>query len=102
MAKEPSAIESYEDWLRQFVKLAENGRKLAASLKDGARGRGQKLQEQRFSSHAQRLYDAEVYWTLQIPGVASLAAAERAVATPAAPAAKLKAAAKPRAKSAAR
>jgi hypothetical protein len=71
-------IDAYEAWLRQYVKLAEAGRKLASQLGDGARRRGNRMNEHRFSSHAQRLYNEEVYWTLQIQGIASLAAAQRA------------------------
>jgi hypothetical protein len=103
VAKEPSKIESYEAWLREFVRLAETGRKRAAELRELARGQGRKLQEQRFSSHAQRLYNEEVYWTLQIEGVASAAAAERALSpAPAKPAAKAPAKRPARAKSATR
>lgn len=84
-------IDAYEAWLRQYVKLAEAGRKLASQLSDGARRRASKINEHRFSSHAKRLYDEEVYWTLQIQGVASLAAAQR-TAAPEAPAPAKKAA----------
>ncbi len=70
-------IGAYEAWLRHYVKLAETGRKLASQLTDSARRRGSKINEHRFSSHAQRLYNEEVYWTLQIQGVVSLAAAQR-------------------------
>ena len=82
-------VEQYEAWLRQYVRLAESGRKLASRLADTARGRGLRMNEQRFAGHAQRLYNEEVYWTLQIAGVAQLAAALRAEA-PAAPAARAK------------
>jgi hypothetical protein len=68
----------YETWLRQFVRHAETGRKLATHLSDAARRHGQRMNEQRFSGHAERLYKEEVYWTLQIQGVASLAAAQPA------------------------
>jgi len=92
----------YETWLRQFVRHAETGRKLATHLSDAARRHGQRMNEQRFSGHAERLYKEEVYWTLQIQGVASLAAAQQAEkpaatkAPPAKPAAKAAAkAAKP-------
>ena len=95
MAGGYARLGEYEAWLRQYVKLAENGRKLAAELKDVARGHGSKLHEQRFASHAQRLYNEEVYWTLQITGVASLAAAERA-AVPVAVSVPAKKAAKPK------
>jgi hypothetical protein len=94
----PAAYEragDYEAWLRQFVRLAETGRKLATSLGDAARRHGQRMNEQRFSSHAERLYKEEVYWTLQIQGVASLAAAQRAEAPPAPKAAKPAKPAKP-------
>jgi hypothetical protein len=88
----------YETWLRQFVRHAEAGRKLATHLSDAARRHSQRMNEQRFASHAERLYKEEVYWTLQIQGVASLAAAHAAEA-PAArkepPARTAKAAAKP-------
>jgi hypothetical protein len=91
-------IDEYETWLRHYVRLAESGRKLATGLAEAARRQASRLNEQRFSSHAQRLYNEEVYWTLQVQGIASLAAAQRA-ATPAAPppvsAAKKKAAKKP-------
>ena len=73
-------IDAYEAWLRQYVRLAETGRKRASQLADGARRRANKMNEHRFSSHAQRLYNEEVYWTLQIQGIASLAAAQRATA----------------------
>jgi hypothetical protein len=93
---EPGAarVEAYEAWLRQYVRLAEEGRKLATQLADAARRRGRRLDEQRFAGHAQRLYNEEVYWTLQIAGVASLAAAERLEMPRAAPG-KRAAAAKP-------
>jgi hypothetical protein len=81
----------YETWLRQFVRHAEAGRKLATHLSDAARRHGQRINEQRFSSHAERLYKEEVYWTLQIQGVAGLAAAHAAEA----PARTAKAPAKP-------
>jgi hypothetical protein len=81
----------YETWLRQFVRHAEAGRKLATHLSDAARRHSQRLNEQRFASHAERLYKEEVYWTLQIQGVASLAAAHAAEA----PARAVKAPAKP-------
>jgi hypothetical protein len=68
-------VGEYEAWLRQFVRLAESGRELATRLAESARRHGQRMNEQRFSSHAERLYKEEVYWTLQIQGVASLAAA---------------------------
>ena len=70
-------IGDYEAWLRNYVKLAESGRKLATGLAAAARGHGSRLNEQRFTGHAQRLYNEEVYWTLQIQGVASLAATPR-------------------------
>ncbi|HUB95201.1 MAG TPA: hypothetical protein VL993_04745 [Stellaceae bacterium] len=72
----------YETWLRQFVRQAETGRKLATHLSDSARRHGQRLNEQRFASHAERLYKEEVYWTLQIQGVASLAAHAAEAPTP--------------------
>jgi hypothetical protein len=75
-------IPAYEAWLRQYVKLAEAGRKLASQLADDARRHGSRMNEQRFSSHAQRLYNEEVYWTLQIQGVLSLVAAQAALAPP--------------------
>ncbi|HXQ50903.1 MAG TPA: hypothetical protein VN802_07410 [Stellaceae bacterium] len=87
MAAPGTAIEAYESWLREYVRLAEAGRKLATQLGDASRRRGERLNEQRFSGHAHRLYNEEVYWTLQIAGVTSLAAAEREAA-PAAPRAK--------------
>jgi hypothetical protein len=88
-------IGAYEAWLRHYVKLAESGRKLASQLSDGARRRGSKINEHRFSSHAQRLYNEEVYWTLQIQGVVSLAAVKPADApAPAKKAAKPAAAAR--------
>ncbi len=91
-------IDEYEAWLRNYVRLAETGRKLATSLAEAARRHGSRLNEQRFSGHAQRLYNEEVYWTLQVQGVATLAATQRA-ATPEKPppvsAAKKKAAKKP-------
>jgi hypothetical protein len=70
----------YEAWLRQFVRHAETGRKLATILSGAARRHGQRMNEQRFASHAERLYKEEVYWTLQIEGVASLAASHAAEA----------------------
>lgn len=79
-------VEAYETWLRHYVRLAETGRKLATQLADAARRRGRRLDEQRFSGHAHRLYNEEVYWTLQIAGVAELAAAERVELPEAAPA----------------
>jgi hypothetical protein len=69
-------LHEYEAWLRQYVRLAETGRKLATQLGDAARRRGQRINEQRFAGHAQRLYNEEVYWTLQVQGVANLAAAQ--------------------------
>ena len=69
-------LHEYEAWLRQYVRLAETGRKLATQLGDAARRRGQRMNEQRFAGHAQRLYNEEVYWTLQVQGVANLAAAQ--------------------------
>ncbi len=84
MAEASDEIAAYEAWLRQYVKLAEAGRKLAAELQASARRRASKIDEHRFSSHAQRLYNEEVYWTLQMKGVAALAA-ERHAARPAAP-----------------
>jgi len=94
-ADAPAEITAYEAWLRNYVKLAETGRKLASGLADGARRRASKIDEHRFSSHAQRLYNEEVYWTLQMKGLAALAAAERALTPQAAPA-PAKAAAKTR------
>jgi hypothetical protein len=85
---EGDEIAAYEAWLRQYVKLAETGRKLASGLADGARRRASKINEHRFSSHAQRLYNEEVYWTLQIQGVASLAAQQSAAPAEPAPAKK--------------
>jgi len=73
-------IDAYETWLRQYVKLGEAGRKLASQLADDARRRGSRMNEQRFAGHAQRLYNEEVYWTLQIQSVLSLAAAQNALA----------------------
>ena len=87
----------YETWLRQFVRHAEAGRKLATHLSDAARRHGQRMNEQRFSTHAERLYKEEVYWTLQIQGVASLAASH-AAEQPKAPARTLKTPAKTAAK----
>jgi hypothetical protein len=75
-------IDDYEAWLRQYVRLAEAGRKIATQLADAARRHGVRMNEHRFSSHAQRLYNEEVYWTLQIQGVAHLAAAQREEAPP--------------------
>jgi hypothetical protein len=89
-------IDDYEAWLRNYVRLAEAGRKLATQLADAGRRHGERLNAQRFAGHAQRLYNEEVYWTLQVEGVASLAAAQRAlVPSDAAPAAPKKKAAKP-------
>jgi hypothetical protein len=88
-------IGEYEAWLRNYVKLAESGRKLATGLAAAARGHGSRGNEQRFTSHAQRLYNEEVYWTLQVEGVASLAATQRAEAPPAPPSKKKTAAKKP-------
>jgi hypothetical protein len=85
-------IGEYEAWLRTYVKLAESGRKLATGLAAAARGHGSRINEQRFTSHAQRLYNEEVYWTLQVEGIASLAATQRAETPPPPP--KKKAAAK--------
>jgi hypothetical protein len=89
-------IDDYEAWLRNYVRLAEAGRKLATQLADAARRHGQRINEQRFAGHAQRLYNEEVYWTLQVQGVASLAASQRAQGpSDAAPAPAKKKAAKP-------
>jgi hypothetical protein len=88
-------IDDYEAWLRNYVRLAEKGRKLASHLADAARRHGQRVNEQRFTSQAHRLYNEEVFWTLQVEGVASLAAAQRALAAAAAPPPNKKKAAKP-------
>jgi hypothetical protein len=88
-------IEDYEAWLRHYVRLAESGRKLASHLADAARRHGQRVNEQRFAGHAHRLYNEEVYWTLQVEGVASLAASQRAQAPAATPPPAKKKAAKP-------
>jgi hypothetical protein len=77
MAEAMSGVEQYEAWLRKYVSLAEAGRKLASQLADAARRGASRMNEQRFSSHAQRLYNEEVYWTLQIAGIAQLGAAQR-------------------------
>jgi pyruvate/2-oxoglutarate dehydrogenase complex dihydrolipoamide acyltransferase (E2) component len=89
-------IDQYEAWLRSYVRLAETGRKLATSLAEAARRHGSRINQQRFSGHAQRLYNEEVHWTLQVEGVAALAATQRAQAPaePPPPAAKKKAAKK--------
>jgi hypothetical protein len=86
MAEAPNEVAAYEAWLRTYVKHAETGRKLASHLADDARRRGARMNQHRFSSHAQRLYNEEVYWTLQIDGVAKLALEQRVAAPLAEPA----------------